>query len=150
VAYPGIDKQVTYKEDIYVGYRHFTTNKVKPLFPFGFGLSYTTFKYGKPVVSGNTVSVDITNTGSRDGKETVQLYVGLQNCDEDRPVKELKDFAKVALKAGETKTVSFSLDKEDFRYFSVKENQWKDYKGKCKLYLASSSEDNRSTVVVER
>lgn len=149
-AYPGIDKQVTYKEDIYVGYRHFTTNKVKPLFPFGFGLSYTTFKYGKPVVSGNTVSVDITNTGSRDGKETVQLYVGLQNCDEDRPVKELKDFAKVALKAGETKTVSFSLDKEDFRYFSVKENQWKDYKGKCKLYLASSSEDNRSTVVVER
>ena len=72
-AYPGIDKQVHYKEDIYVGYRHFTTNKVKAQFPFGFGLSYTTFKYGKPVVEGNKVSVDVANTGKCDGKEIVQL-----------------------------------------------------------------------------
>ena len=149
-GYPGIDKQVHYKEDIYVGYRHFTTNKVKAQFPFGFGLSYTTFKYGKPVVESNTVSVDITNTGKCDGKEIVQLYVGLDECDEDRPAKELKSFEKVALKAGETKTVTFSLDEAYFRYFSVKENQWKDYKGRCRLYLASSSEDNGSKVAINR
>lgn len=149
-AYPGIDKQVHYKEDIYVGYRHFTTNKVKAQFPFGFGLSYTTFKYGKPVVDGNSVSVDVTNTGKKDGKEVVQLYVGMEECDEDRPAKELKDFAKVALKAGETKTVTFSLDDEYFRYFSVKENKWKDYKGKCRLYLAPSSEDNGSKTTIDR
>lgn len=149
-AYPGIDKQVHYKEDIYVGYRHFTTNKVKAQFPFGFGLSYTTFKYGKPVVEGSKVSVDITNRGKRDGKETVQLYVGFEECDEDRPAKELKSFEKVTLKAGETKTVTFSLDDAYFRYFSVKENKWKDYEGRCRLYLASSSEDNGSKVVINR
>ena len=149
-GYPGIEKQVHYKEDIYVGYRHFTTNKVKAQFPFGFGLSYTTFKYGKPVVEGNTVSINITNTGKCDGKETVQLYVGLEECDEDRPAKELKSFEKVALKAGETKTVTFSLNDSYFRYFSVKENKWKDYEGRCRLYLASSSEDNGSKVVINR
>lgn len=148
-AYPGINKQVTYKEDIYVGYRHFTTNKVKAQFPFGFGLSYTTFKYGKPTINGNIVSINITNTGKVDGKETIQLYAGLDECDEDRPQKELKDFTKISLKAGETKTVSFDLSKVDFRYFSTKENKWKEYKGKCKLYLSSSADDNHNKIVVE-
>lgn len=149
-AYPGKNKQVYYKEDIYVGYRHFSTNKVKPQFPFGFGLSYTTFKYGKPVAEGNTVSVSITNTGTRAGKEVVQLYLGLDDCDEDRPVKELKNFTKVSLQPGESTTVSFTLKDADFRYFSTKENKWKDYSGKCQVYLASSSDDNKNRITIKR
>lgn len=92
-----------YDEGIYVGYRHFDTRGVKTQFPFGFGLSYTTFKYGKPTVTsvdGKTwrVTVDVTNTGSCEGKEVVQLYVGDEQCSVDRPKKELKNFAKVSLR----------------------------------------------------
>ena len=148
-AYPGVNKQVTYKEDIYVGYRHFTTNKVKAQFPFGFGLSYTTFKYGKPTIDGNTVSISITNTGKMAGKEIVQLYISLDECDEDRPQKELKDFTKIMLQPGETKTVSFDLNKVDFSYYSTKADKWKEYKGKCKLYLSSSADDNQNKIVFE-
>lgn len=139
-AYPGKDKQVYYKEDIYVGYRHFSTNKIKPLFPFGFGLSYTTFKYGKPTIAGNKLTVDVTNTGKVFGKETVQLYVGSEKCSEDRPAKELKDFQKIELNPGETKTVTFTLGDSMFQFWSVKENGWKVEKGKYRIYAASSSE----------
>jgi len=154
-AYPGItgvkiepnsageipNRQVYYKEDIYVGYRGFERDKVKPLFPFGFGLSYTTFKYGKPMVSGNSVSIDVTNTGSCTGKEIVQLYIGKQKPAEDRPRKELKDFCKIQLQPGETKTVTFNINSDELAYFSTQSGQWVTEKGKYRLYLGASSAD---------
>ena len=148
-GYPGVDDQVYYKEGIYVGYRHFDTHKVKPQFPFGFGLSYTTFKYGKPTLSGNTVSVSVTNTGTREGKETVQLYVGDVKCSVDRPVKELKGFEKVSLAPGETKTVSFTIAPRDLQFFDEATHQWKSEPGKFKLYIGASSADIRGVVDYE-
>lgn len=148
-GYPGVDDQVYYKEGIYVGYRHFDTRKVKPQFPFGFGLSYTTFKYGKPTLSGNTVSVAVTNTGTREGKETVQLYVGDVKCSVDRPVKELKGFEKVSLAPGETKTVSFTIAPRDLQFFDEATHQWKSEPGKFKLYIGASSADIRGVVDYE-
>ncbi|MDD6895485.1 MAG: glycoside hydrolase family 3 C-terminal domain-containing protein [Prevotellaceae bacterium] len=148
-GYPGVDDQVYYKEGIYVGYRHFDTRKVKPQFPFGFGLSYTTFKYGKPTLSGNTVSVSVTNTGTREGKETVQLYVGDVKCSVDRPVKELKGFEKVSLAPGETKTVSFTIAPRDLQFFDEATHQWKSEPGKFKLYIGASSADIRGVVDYE-
>ena len=148
-GYPGVDDHVYYKEGIYVGYRHFDTRKVKPQFPFGFGLSYTTFKYGKPTLSGNTVSVAVTNTGTREGKETVQLYVGDVKCSVDRPVKELKGFEKVSLAPGETKTVSFTIAPRDLQFFDEATHQWKSEPGKFKLYIGASSADIRGVVDYE-
>ncbi len=117
IGYPGDGKEVRYDEGIYVGYRHFDTRGVKTCFPFGFGLSYTTFKYGKPSVTSVDgakwrVTVDVTNTGSREGKEIVQLYIGDEKCSVDRPKKELKNFAKVSLRPGETKTVTMDINEE--------------------------------------
>lgn len=143
-AYPGKDKQVYYKEDIYVGYRGFERDKTAPLFPFGYGLSYTTFKYGKPTVEGNTVSVDVTNTGNVEGKETVQLYIGFEKCTEDRPAKELKDFQKISLKPGETQKVSFTISTEHLQYFSTASGKWETYNGPCKAYVGGSSADVQS------
>ena len=148
-AYPGVDKKVYYKEDIYVGYRGFEADKVQPQFPFGFGLSYTTFKYGKPVVSGNTVAVEVTNTGSVEGKEIVQLYVGMEKCSEDRPKKELKDFKKVSLKPGETKTVGFTINRDNLKFFSTKDGAWKFEPGTYRLYLASSSADESHQATID-
>jgi beta-glucosidase len=155
-AYPGVKRQnpnalegnseETYKEGIYVGYRHFDTRRVQPQFPFGFGLSYTTFKYGKPVLNGRTVTVDITNTGSREGKEVVQFYVGDVKCSVDRPTKELKGFQKVSLQPGETKTVSYTIAKEDLQFFDEATHQWKAEPGKFKIYVGASSADIRGTV----
>ena len=143
-SYPGVNKQVYYKEDIYVGYRGFEHDKVEPLFPFGFGLSYTTFKYGKPTVAGNTVSVDVTNTGEVEGKETIQFYIGFEKCPEDRPLKELKDFRKISLKPGETKKVSFTVGKEKLRYYSIASDKWETYDGPCKIYIGGSSANVQS------
>ena len=143
-AYPGVNKQVHYREDIYVGYRHFTTKKVQPLFPFGFGLSYTTFQYSKPVVNGNSVSVQVTNTGSRAGKEVVQLYIGHEQCSEDRPVKELKGFEKIWLDPGETQTVSFDITPEMLSFFSQQLGKWTVEPGKYRLYVGGSSAEEKN------
>lgn len=142
-AYPGKDRQVCYKEDIFVGYRGFDKDKVKPLFPFGFGLSYTTFSYGKPVVEGNRVSVEVTNTGSREGKEVVQLYVGEEKSRENRPVKELKAFRKISLKPGEAATVSFDITGEMLAFFSETAGRWTVEPGRYTLYVGSSAGDVR-------
>lgn len=142
-AYPGKDRQVCYKEDIFVGYRGFDKDKVKPLFPFGFGLSYTTFSYGKPVVEGNRVSVEVTNTGSREGKEVVQLYVGKEKSRENRPVKELKAFRKISLKPGEAATVSFDITGEMLAFFSETAGRWTVEPGRYTLYVGSSAGDVR-------
>lgn len=149
-GYPGNGKEVEYKEGIYVGYRHFDTKGVKTQFPFGFGLSYTTFKYGKPQITANgggwTVSVDVTNTGSREGKETVQLYIGDEKCSVDRPKKELKNFAKVSLAPGETKTVTMDITHQDLKFWDEASHNWKAEPGKFKAYVCASAEDIRGTV----
>lgn len=151
IGYPGDGKTVEYKEGIYVGYRHFDTKGVKTQFPFGFGLSYTTFKYGKPQIAANgdawTVSVDVTNTGKCEGKEIVQLYVGDEKCSVDRPKKELKNFAKVSLKPGETKTVSMDITQQDLKFWDEATHAWKVEPGKFKAYVCASAEDVRGTVV---
>lgn len=156
-AYPGVNKQVYYKEGIFVGYRHFDTHKVKPLFPFGFGLSYTTFSYSKPRVSATslkgdgtlTVSVDIKNTGKRAGKEIVQLYIGERNPAEERPLKELKGFDKVDLRPGETKTVCFEIGKEMLSYFSAKSHDWTVDDATFDAYVCASSEDVRGRLTFD-
>ena len=153
-GYPGVDDQVYYKEGIYVGYRWFNTKKVAPLFPFGFGLSYTTFKYGKATLSAKemtadgtlTLTVDITNTGKRDGKEVVQLYIGDVKSSVDRPLKELKNFDKVSLKAGETKTITFTITADDLKYYSEQTHDWVAEPGKFKAYVCASETDVRSVV----
>lgn len=156
-AYPGVNKQVYYDDGIYVGYRWFNTKGVQPRFPFGFGLSYTTFKYGKPTLSATqmaadgtlTVSVPITNTGKMEGKETVQLYIGDPVSSEERPTKELKDFQKVSLKPGETKTVTFTISPEALQFWSTKTHSFTVEPGKFKVYLCSSETDVRCTAEFE-
>lgn len=164
-GYPGVNDQVYYKEGIYVGYRHFDTHKVKPQFPFGFGLSYTTFKYGKaqiaPVSSDGSeekdcckaplykVTIPVTNVGSREGKEIVQMYIGDDKCSVDRPTKELKGFDKVSLAPGETKTVEFVIRGKALQFFDEATHKWKSEPGKFKAYIGASETDIRSTVAFE-
>lgn len=158
-GYPGVDGQVYYDEGIYVGYRWFNsalnTKKIKPQFPFGHGLSYTTFKYGKPVLSSNrmssqqgsiSVTLPVTNTGSMTGKEIVQLYIGDDQCSVDRPGKELKGFRKIELQPGETKTVTFEITGDDLRFFDEVSGQWRVEPGRFTAYLCASETDVRQKV----
>ncbi|WP_417368219.1 glycoside hydrolase family 3 C-terminal domain-containing protein [Flavobacterium beibuense] len=152
-AFPG-DDEVTYKESIFVGYRWHEKQKIKPLFPFGHGLSYTTFKYSdikadKATVSQNetlTVSVKVKNTGKRDGAEVVQLYISDTESSLPRPIKELKGFEKIYLKAGEEKTVTFSIAKEDLSYFDDKKHQWVAEPGSFRAIIGASSQDVRGDI----
>ena len=128
-AYPGVNKQVYYKEDIFVGYRHFATNNVKPLFPFGYGLSYTTFAYGKPTVEKTgdavTVSVTVTNMGKVAGKEVAQVYVTYPQMEQARPVKELKAFAKTPLlDPGESETLRMTIPMDDLAVYDEEGRGW--------------------------
>ena len=148
-AYPGENKQVYYSEGIYIGYRHFDTRKVKPQFPFGYGLSYTTFKYGKPMLSSPTitnnapitVSVPVTNTGKVAGKEIVQLYIGDMECSVDRPRKELKNFVKLNLAPGETQMAKFTITLDDLKYYSESIHDWTVEPGTFRAYLSTNSSD---------
>ena len=157
-AYPGVDSVVNYKEGLYVGYRHFDTHRVRPQFAFGYGLSYTTFKYGKPSVSATSLTdggsvkltVDITNTGKREGKETVQLYIGEQHPSVERPAKELKAFEKVSLKPGETKTVTFTVTPDMLAYYSPTLHNWTADAGTYTVYVCSSSENVEGKVVLKK
>ena len=152
-GYPGVGGQVYYKEGIYVGYRWFGTKGVEPQFPFGFGLSYTTFKYGKPRLSTSsltadgklTLTVSVTNTGKRAGKETVQLYIGDEKASVDRPRKELKGFEKVELQPGETKDVSFEITPGALQFWSDKTHSWTAEPGRFKAYVCASETDVRGT-----
>jgi len=144
--FPG-DSVVNYNEGIYVGYRYFDTKKIEPLFPFGHGLSYTTFEYGAIKVSksgdGATVSLTLKNTGKVDGAEVVQLYVNDEKSTLDRPQQELKAFQKVFLKAGESKTITLNLSKNAFQYFDDKKMDWVLEPGKFNIHVGSSSRDIR-------
>lgn len=157
LSYPGDSIKQEYKEDILVGYRWHDIKKIPALFPFGHGLSYTTFAYGKPVVSAKTMTADgtltvtvaVKNTGSIAGKEIVQLYVGDDKCSVFRPVKELKHFAKVALAPGEEKSVTFTLTPDDLKFYDEASAAWKYEPGKFKAYVCASSADVRGVVSFE-
>lgn len=135
------------REKLLVGYRYYDTKKVEPLFPFGFGLSYTTFQYTDLKVSedGKKISFMLTNTGKREGKEVVQLYVGQLECSFMRPVHELKGFVKVALEAGESKVIEMELGEEAYSFWNPEEKQWMIEGGRFIIEVGSSSHDIRLT-----
>lgn len=147
--FPGEGDRVEYREGIFVGYRYYDTKQVEPLFPFGFGLSYTTFEYSNLTVSAErvkdteslTVSVDVRNTGAVAGKEVVQLYVRDVESGVQRPDKELKGFHKVELQPGEQKTVVFTLDKRAFAYYNVELADWLVETGAFDILIGKSSRD---------
>lgn len=157
MSYPGDSISQEYKEDILVGYRWYDTKKVEPLFPFGYGMSYTSFDYGKLQASRKSISendtlqisLTVKNSGRVDGKEIVQLYIGDEKCSVLRPVKELKEFAKVELKAGEEKQISFYIDADDLKFYDDKRNEWVVESGKFKAYVGASSADIRGVVEFE-
>ena len=146
--------QEYYDEGIYVGYRWYSTQEIPVQYPFGYGLSYTTFDYGKATVDRRsmskggkvTVSLTVRNSGKRDGAEVVQLYVSDPESSVDRPVRELKGFEKVFLKAGESRKVSFTIDKSALSRFDPDLHEWVAEKGEFVASVGSSSEDLRSSV----
>ena len=148
---------IDYSEDVFVGYRYFDEHNIEPQFPFGHGLSYTTFKYSEAklsqpsIKSGDqvTVSLEISNTGDRAGSEVVQLYVHQDKCSVPRPPKELKAFKKIFLNPGEKQTVTLTLDKRSFAYFAEKQNDWVIEPGKFEFLIGSSSRDIRQTATCE-
>lgn len=157
-GHPGIDElgnevmDIPYNEGIFVGYRFTDKNKLKPTFPFGHGLSYTQFKYGKASIdktsgTGNdtfTVTVPVTNTGLREGKEIVQLYIADLKSSLPRPVKELKGFSKVSLKPGETKDVTFSITPDALKYFDADKHAWVCEPGTFEALIGASAADIRT------
>jgi beta-glucosidase len=141
---------VLYGEDIYVGYRYYEKRKMSVLYPFGYGLSYTTFEIGKPVLSKTNVTpsdtievkVPVTNTGKRPGSQVIQLYIqpkAAAIC--DRPIKELKAFAKVKLNPDETKEVVLKLDRKAFEFFAPMQNRWIVEDGAYSVCIGTSVED---------
>ena len=138
-------KKVEYSEGVFVGYRHFDKSTVKPLFPFGYGLSYTSFAYKNltisPPSSDQQVSVafDVTNTGTRAGADVAEVYVGDRHAPVPRPVKELKGFKRVSLNPGETKNVVVKLDIRAFSYYDVKKHAWTVAPGDFDLFVARSA-----------
>ena len=149
-TFPG-DEKVFYDEGIFVGYRHFDSKKVTPLFPFGHGLSYTKFTYDNLKISHEKVSgddtfsitLDITNSGEQFGAEVIQLYIQDIECSVERPSKELKGFIKVRLKPKEKITIKFELTKEDLSFFDEINNCWKVEEGIFNILIGSSSRDIR-------
>ncbi|GCE31067.1 beta-glucosidase [Dictyobacter alpinus] len=150
INYPGENGRVHYGEGLFVGYRYYDKKKVEPLFPFGFGLSYTTFSYGSelelstPTLQPDNhlqVRIHVTNTGERTGKEVVQLYVRDIKSSLHRPEKELKAFAKVQLEPGETKPVTFTLGRDALAYYDDLTHQWIAEAGDFEILVGSSAQD---------
>lgn len=158
--YPGTKRadsdivDIRYNEGVMVGYRWFDTRKIRPLFAFGHGLSYTTFGYGKLSADASkigpdgamTLSVDVTNTGSRAGAETVQLYISDTKASVKRPAKELKNFAKIYLEPGQTKTVTFTVRPSDLAFFDAGAHAWKAEPGEFRAHVGAASDDIRSSL----
>ena len=139
---------VEYREGLYVGYRYYDTAGVPTAFPFGYGLSYTSFAYSDLKADETGVTLTVTNTGSCAGAEVVQLYVAKPDAKVFRPVKVLKGFTKVQLEAGESKTVTIPLDDKAFRYWNVKTDRWEVEGGSYQLLVGASSADIRLTAAV--
>lgn len=154
-SYPG-DSVVYYKEDILVGYRWFDTKKITPQFPFGYGLSYTSFEYGKITTDKKTYKTDeiitltfsLKNTGKKDGSEVVQVYTSQPKASVLRPTKELKAFKKVFLKAGETQTVELNVKVKDMAFYNEQTQSWTVEPGEFILHNASSAADIKSSVSI--
>ena len=149
--FPGENGSVRYGEGLFIGYRYYDAKQMPMLFPFGYGLSYTTFEYSNPKMSATTfkdqeeisVSVNVTNTGSMTGKEIVQIYIHDKESKLIRPEKELKGFAKVELQPGETKTVTIPLDFRSFAYYHPKYAQWITENGEFEILIGASAADIR-------
>jgi len=156
INFPGENGQVRYGEGLYIGYRYYDAKRAPVLFPFGYGLSYTTFAYSNATASattfrdvdGVTVSVDVTNTGAVAGKEIVQVYVHDRQCKFARPPKELKGFAKVELQPGETRTVTVALDFRAFAFWHPGYRQWVAEAGEFDILIGASAADIRASVSV--
>lgn len=153
ISFPGEQDDVQYREGIFVGYRYYDYKQLQPLFPFGHGLSYTSFEYSDIKLSSNaikasdelTVSVKVKNTGNTEGKEVVQLYVTDKESTLIRPIKELKGFEKISLKPGESKNVMFKLDKRAFAFYCEAAHDWIVEEGDFVISVGSSSRDIRLT-----
>ncbi len=155
LAYHGV-REVTYGEGVFVGYRGFDQRALEPLFPFGFGLSYTTFAYGNiqapaEAKAGETVTVQVTvqNTGVRAGQEVVQVYVHDRQASLPRPPRELKAFAKVALEPGQAQTLSFALDARAFAFYDAHKQQWVVEPGEFEIQIGSSSRHIHASALVK-
>jgi beta-glucosidase len=152
INYPGENGQVLYGEGLFAGYRYYDKKRIEPLFPFGYGLSYTTFEYSDLTLDAPEyglhdeiqVAVDVANVGTRAGKEVVQLYVRDVEARLVRPEKELKAFQKVMLQPGETKTVRFTLDREALSFYDPRQEQWVAEPGQFEVLVGSSSRDIRA------
>jgi len=157
LCYPGDSVNVQYKEDLLVGYRWLDTKRIEPLFPFGFGLSYTTFTYSKPSVDVSELKSDgivkvsfrLTNTGKVDGAETAQLYASKSKSVVSRAAKELKAFKKTFLKGGESKTVTIEVPVSSFAYYNESKQAWEVETGNYSLLLGSSSRDIKGRVEIK-
>ncbi|MDF9841618.1 beta-glucosidase [Paenibacillus sp. PastF-1] len=155
--FPGEGDRVEYKEGLFVGYRYYDKKEIEPLFPFGFGLSYTSFEYSNLLLNKRSiqdteaveVTVTVKNTGTIAGKETVQLYVSDVESSVIRPLQELKGFTKIALQPGEAQEVTFTLDKRSFAYYDVKLGDWHVESGEFTVAVAASSRDVRLTAPLE-
>ena len=146
--YPSKERTAEYREGLYIGYRYYDTAGVPVRYPFGYGLSYTTFDYSGLSVSGDSVTFTITNTGDVDGAEIAQVYVACRNGKIFRPKKELKGFTKVFLKAGESKALTVPLDDKAFRYFNVKTDRWEVETADYDICVASNVSDVKLTATI--
>ena len=147
--FPGQEATSEYRESLFVGYRYYQTVGKKVAFPFGFGLSYTTFAYTDLTVTQKKATFTLTNTGTVAGSEIAQLYISWPNSQIFHPIRELKGFAKVHLQPGESKSVTIPLDDKAFRYFNVKTNRWEVEGGTCQIQIGASVEDIRLTAALE-
>ena len=146
--FPSKERTAEYREGLYVGYRYYDTAGVAVRYPFGHGMSYTTFEYSNLKVEGNNVTFTLTNTGAKDGAEVSELYVSCKNGKVYRPKKELKGFAKTFLKSGESKTVSITLDDKAFRYYNSEKCAWEVEDADYEIILAASANDIRLSETV--
>ena len=147
--FAGAGRTVQYREGLYVGYRYYQTAGVPVAFPFGYGLSYTSFAYSDLKVTADSVTLTVTNTGARDGAEIVQVYIAKPAAEIFRPAQELKAFARVPLAAGESRTVTLPLDDKAFRYWNTSTDGWEIEGGRYEVRVGASSADIRLTADVD-
>ena len=147
--FAGAGRTVQYREGLYVGYRYYQTAGVPVAFPFGYGLSYTSYAYSDLKVTADSVSLTVTNTGARDGAEIVQVYIAKPGAEIFRPAQELKAFARVSLAAGESRTVTLPLDDKAFRYWNTSTDGWEIEGGRYEVRVGASSADIRLTADVD-
>ena len=147
--FAGAGRTVQYREGLYVGYRYYQTAGVPVAFPFGYGLSYTSYAYSDLKVTADSVTLTVTNTGARDGAEIVQVYIAKPGAEIFRPAQELKAFARVPLAAGESRTVTLPLDDKAFRYWNTRTDCWEVEGGRYEVRVGASSADIRLTAHVD-